>query len=199
MSKRESPQINAGSMANIAFLLLIFFLVTTTMDVDTGILKRLPEKNSNPPEIDVHEKNVFEIHINSANELLIEGKQAIKIERLRQLIVDFIDNGAGTDLENNECTWCNGKKDLASSEHPAKAIVKLQSNRNTSYGLYISVQNEIIGAYSELRNDLSLSLYGITFTSLLENFKKKNNRDLQSKIKLIKSKYPQHILEEEPL
>ena len=200
MSKRESPQINAGSMADIAFLLLIFFLVTTTMDVDTGILKRLPEKNSNPPEIDVHEKNVFEIHINSANELLIEGKQTIKIENLRQLIVDFIDNGAGTDLENNECTWCNGKKDLASSEHPAKAIVKLQSNRNTSYGLYISVQNEIIGAYSELRNDLSLSLYGITFTSLLENFKKdKSNNNLQSKIKLIKSKYPQHILEEEPL
>jgi len=200
MSKRESPQINAGSMADIAFLLLIFFLVTTTMDVDTGILKRLPEKNNNNPEIDVHEKNVFEIHINSANELLIEGKQTIKIENLRQLIVDFIDNGAGTDLENNECTWCNGKKDLASSEHPAKAIVKLQSNRNTSYGLYISVQNEIIGAYSELRNDLSLSLYGITFTSLLENFKKdKSNNNLQSKIKLIKSKYPQHILEEEPL
>lgn len=200
MSKRESPQINAGSMADIAFLLLIFFLVTTTMDVDTGILKRLPEKNLNPPEINVHEKNVFEIHINSANELLIEGKQTIEIRNLRQLIVDFIDNGAGTDLEDKECTWCNGRKDLTSSDHPAKAIVKLQSNRNTSYGLYVSVQNEIIGAYNELRNDLSLSLYGITFTSLIKDFKKdKSNNDLQSKIKLIKSKYPQHILEEEPL
>ncbi len=200
MAQRETPEINAGSMADIAFLLLIFFLVTTTMDTDIGIIKRLPEKNIHSPEINVHEKNVFEIHINSANELLIEGEQTVQIETIRQLIIDFIDNGAGIDVEGNECTWCNGKKDITSSDHPAKAIIKLQSTRNTSYASYIAVQNEIIGAYSELRNNLALSLYNMSFETMLTAFKKdKNNKNLHSKIKFIKAKYPQHILEVEPL
>ncbi len=200
MAQRETPKINAGSMADIAFLLLIFFLVTTTMDIDLGIIKRLPEKNTHISKIKVLEKNVLEININSTNEILIEGEQSVQIENLKQLIIDFIDNGAGSDLEGNKCTWCNGKKDIESSDHPAKAIIKLQSNRNTSYASYLTIQNEIIGAYSELRNELSLSLYNKPFESMLTSLKKdKNNNDLLLKIKLIKAKYPQHIVEEEPI
>jgi biopolymer transport protein ExbD len=199
MSERNHPEINAGSMADIAFLLLIFFLVTTTLDTELGIVKRLPEKN-HEIGIEVNEKNVLEININSANEILIEGKHIVEIESVRQLIIDFIDNGAGTDVEGNKCSWCNGKKDIESSDHPDKAIIKLQSNRNTSYASYIALHNEIIGAYSDLRNRLSQSLYGKSFTSILAELKKdKNNKVLHLKIKLIKAKYPQHILEEEPI
>jgi len=199
MSERNSPEINAGSMADIAFLLLIFFLVTTTLDTELGIVKRLPEK-THEIGIEVNEKNVLEININSTNEILIEGKNVVQVENIRQLIIDFIDNGAGIDLNGNKCTWCNGKKNVESSDHPSKAIIKLQSDRNTSYASYITLQNEIIGAYSELRNRLSLSLYGKSFSSMLTAFNKdKNNSVLLSKIKLIKTKYPQHILEEEPI
>lgn len=199
MAQRENPEINTGSMADIAFLLLIFFLVTTTLDTELGIVKRLPEK-THEIGIEVNEKNVLEININSTNEILIEGKHIVKIESVRQLIVDFIDNGAGTDVEGNKCSWCNGKKDIQSSDHPDKAVIKLQSNRSTSYASYITLQNEIVGAYSELRNRLSQSLYGKSFDTMLTNFKKdKNNKALQSKIKFIKAKYPQHILEEEPI
>ncbi|MCF6347156.1 MAG: biopolymer transporter ExbD [Flavobacteriaceae bacterium] len=162
-------------------------------------MKRLPEKTSEI-RMEVNQKNVLEININSTNEILIEGKHIVQIENVRQLIVDFIDNGVGTDVEGNKCTWCNGKKNNESSDHPDKAIIKLQSNRNTSYASYIALQNEIIGAYSELRNKLSQSLYGKSFDSMLTNFKKdKNNKVLHSKIKLIKAKYPQHILEEVPI
>lgn len=199
MSERNSPEINAGSMADIAFLLLIFFLVTTTLDTELGIVKRLPEKTSEIA-IEVNEKNVLEININSTNEILIEGKHIVEIEGVKQLIVDFIDNGAGTGVEGNKCSWCNGKKDIQSSDHPDKAVIKLQSSRNASYASYIAIQNEIIGAYSDLRNKLSQSLYDKSFDTMLKNFKKdKNNKALQSKIKFIKAKYPQHILEEVPI
>jgi len=200
MSERNHPEINAGSMADIAFLLLIFFLVTTTLNMDLGIVKKLPEKTTDVARIDVNEKNVLEINLNSFNEILIEGEHTVQIGNIRQLIIDFIDNGGGTDFEGNECSWCQGKKDLTSSDHPDKAIIKLQSNRNTSYASYIAVQNEIIGAYNDLRNRLSLSYYDTPFTTMKIDLKKdKNNKNLQSKIEMIKEKYPQHILEEEPL
>ena len=199
MSDRNSPEINAGSMADIAFLLLIFFLVTTTLNADLGIVKLLPDKNTKEA-IDVKANNVLEINLNSNNEILIENEQIIKIENLRALIIEFIDNGAGLDVAGNECTWCNGKKDVSSSDHPDKAIIKLQSNRNTTYASYIAVQNEIIGAYSELRNRLSLKMFDKPFVTMEASLKKdKNNKVLLSEIKLIRTKYPQHIIEEKPI
>ncbi len=127
MARRENPEINAGSMAGIAFLLLIFFLVTTTMDVDTGISRKLPEKQPEdivPPIL--KEKNVFEVNINRRNEILVEGDTYMKVGDLREAAIDFIDNGGGKDPDGNDCTWCEGKKDVASSDHPKKAIISLQ-------------------------------------------------------------------------
>ncbi len=199
MSDRNTPEVNAGSMADIAFLLLIFFLVTTTLDTDTGIYKRLPEKNTSEPKVDVKEKNIFEIHINSNDEIQIEGTQIIKIEELKPLLINFIDNGADKNAKGEKCTWCNGKKDVNSSDHPEKAIISFQSNRSTSYAAYIAVQNEILSAYSSLRNDLSKSLYGTSLDKLTSDYKKdKSNIELSQKIKTIKTKYPQLIFEQEP-
>ncbi|MEN8185991.1 MAG: biopolymer transporter ExbD [Bacteroidota bacterium] len=205
MARRELPEINAGSMADIAFLLLIFFLVTTTMDVDTGISRKLPEKQ--PEDIDapkLKEKNVFVVTVNRNNNIMIEGDKFIQIDQLRDEAIKFIDNGGGKgnpigEAEAAECDWCEGAKDPASSDHPNKAIISLESDRGTSYGTYISVQNELVGAYTDLRNRLSKKMYNITYIELV----KQSNNDMQNeslkeKIKIIKEKYPQIISEAEP-
>jgi len=200
MSDRNPSEINAGSMADIAFLLLIFFLVTTTLDTEIGIYKRLPEKQIKAPKSTLKEKNVFEIRINSNDEIQIEGNQTIKITDLKPLLIEFIDNGAGTNVNGEKCTWCNGKKDNKSSDHPEKAIISFQSNRNTTYATYIAVHNEILSAYGSLRNDLSKSLYGKSLDQLESDYKKdKSNTHLAENIKKIKKRYPQLISEAEPL
>jgi biopolymer transport protein ExbD len=205
MAKRDIPEINAGSMADIAFLLLIFFLVTTTMDVDTGISRKLTEKQDSdikPPKL--KEKNVFIVTVNRNNDLLIEGTKFIQVDELREEVIKFIDNGGGLGnpidgAEPAECEWCEGEKDPASSDHPNKAVISLESDRGTSYGTYISVQNELVGAYTDLRNRLSKKLYGVTYTELLKQSKNDmQNESLKEKIKNIKKKYPQIISEAEP-
>ena len=189
MARRETPEINAGSMADIAFLLLIFFLVTTTMDVDTGISRKLPEKQPEdivPPIL--KEKNVFEVNINRRNEILVEGDTYMKVDDLREAAINFIDNGGGKDPDGNDCTWCEGKKDVASSDHPKKAIISLQSDRGTSYATYISVQNELVGAYTVLRNRYANKKFGKEFAKL--------TNDQQKEIKI--NIYPQIISEASP-
>ncbi|MCB0473565.1 MAG: biopolymer transporter ExbD, partial [Flavobacteriaceae bacterium] len=106
--------------------------------------------------IDINERNILEININSNNDIMVEGIQISDISEIRQLALDFIDNGSGTDTAGNPCTWCGGKKDTNSSEHPDKAIIEIQSNRNSSYATYIAVQNAVLGAYAELRDRRAL-------------------------------------------
>ena len=171
--RRGLPQINAGSMADIAFLLLIFFLVTTTMDQDTGIARKLPpmpeEEQEKPPEIKA--KNIYVVLINANNELLVEGEWT-QISDLKDGAKKFINN--------------NGR-DPASSDNPQKAIISLQNDRGTQYVTYIRVQNELAAAYNELRNEASLNKYGEIFT----NLNKKQQKE-------IKKMYPQKISEAEP-
>ena len=189
MARRDTPEINAGSMADIAFLLLIFFLVTTTMDVDTGISRKLPEKQPEdivPPIL--KEKNVFEVNINRRNEILVEGDTYMKVDKLREAAINFIDNGGGKDADGNDCTWCGGAKDASSSDHPKKAIISLQSDRGTSYATYISVQNELVGAYTVLRNKYAQKKFGKDFDKLT------NEQQKEIKINI----YPQIISEAEP-
>jgi len=194
MARRSTPEINAGSMADIAFLLLIFFLVTTTMDVDTGISRKLPEKqdpNVVPPVL--KEKNVFEVNVNRNDEILVEGDTYMKVGELRAAAIKFIDNGGGTaeSLQKDKltpCTWCGGDKDPASSDHPKKAIISLQSDRGTSYAMYVSVQNELVGAYTDLRNIYAKKKYGKDFENLSRAEKKNIKTDI----------YPQIISEAEP-
>lgn len=192
MARRENPEINAGSMADIAFLLLIFFLVTTTMNIDSGVSKRLSEK---PPEDYVppiiKEKNIFEVNINRNNDLLVEGER-MDIKDLKIAAIAFIDNGGGKGkidggVETGPCTYCKGEKSKSSSDHPNKAIISVQSDRGTEYGAYLKVQDELIGAYSELRNRLSKERYGIPFPELLKSYKdNKNDLALKGKVQDIK-------------
>lgn len=203
MARRDIGEINAGSMADIAFLLLIFFLVTTTMDVDSGIARKLPEKSDVESDVIVKEKNVLDIVVNRNNLLLVENEY-VKVTDIKRLAMKFIDNGGGlgTPVDNRPgepCDYCGGEKDPNSSDHPSKAIISLQSDRGTSYGMYISIQNEIEGAYNELRNTLSKRLYGRTYDELLNDYKDNPSKSLQDKIDDLKNKYPQIITEPEPI
>ncbi|MEW4923462.1 biopolymer transporter ExbD [Algibacter sp. 2305UL17-15] len=152
MAKRSAPEVNAGSMADIAFLLLIFFLVTTTIEKDSGINRKLPpiEDNTEPPII--KQKNIFTVLINKHDQLLVED-ESMDIKDLRQAAVAFLDNGG-----DGSCSFCQGAKDPKSSDNPDKAIISLKNDRETSYAAYISVQNELVAAYNILRNRRALEL-----------------------------------------
>ena len=205
MARRETPEINAGSMADIAFLLLIFFLVTTTMNVDSGISKKLSEKP--PPDYKppiIKEKNIFEVNINRNNDLLVEGED-MKIENLKEAAIKFIDNGGGVGKPAEDgtpgtpCDYCQGERSETSSDHPNKAIISVQSDRGTEYGTYIQVQNELLKAYTILRNRLCKERYGMLYTELEKLYKDdRTNEELKKKVEDIKTSFPQIISDAEP-
>lgn len=200
MARREGGEINAGSMADIAFLLLVFFLVTTTMDVDAGISRKLSEK---PPEDFVppiiKERNVFKVVINNQDQLLVED-EIVTYEEVKDLAVEFIDNGGGIGKPgpNGEpgepCDYCNGKKDESSSDHPNKAVISVDSKRATSYGMYITVQNELLGAYTILRDRYANNKFGMSFVEMEKIYKAdRKNTKLKKQIDEVKEAYPQII------
>jgi len=209
MAKRAAPEVNAGSMADIAFLLLIFFLVTTTIERDEGILRSLPPDEENiddPPKI--KERNLFTVLLNRNDQLLVEDKE-IEIGELRQQAIDFLDNGGATNAKGESCTYCKGKADPDSSDHPEKAIISLTNDRETTYGRYIEVQNEIVAAYNFLREREAKRLYGkdypdaeLVFAAMLEekSLWKPGETDeiLEAKIKTIKDLFPIKFSEAEP-
>lgn len=197
MAKRSAPEVNAGSMADIAFLLLIFFLVTTTIETDTGLNRKLPpidDEQVEPPII--KQKNIFTVLINAKNQLLVED-ELMELKDLRKAAAEFLDNGGG--VGDDACTYCKGKKDPKSSDNPDKAIISLKNERETKYGTYISVQNELVAAYNQLRDRRAMELYGKTLKEMEANYSDVNwigNKDnLKEKIDRIKIEYPQKLSE----
>lgn len=200
MARRSSPEVNAGSMADIAFLLLIFFLVTTTIETDSGISRKLPQwqdEEQEPPVI--KQRNIFQVLVNSNNELLVEDEE-MGIEELREAAFQFLDNGGGTGDE--ACDFCQGPGSAESSVNPQKAIISLVNNRRTEYGTYIAVQNELVAAYNELRNREAQRLYGQSFVQMEADYNdpqfRGNKETLKEKIDNIKDMIPQKLSEAEP-
>lgn len=143
--RAAAQEINASSMADIAFLLLIFFLVTTTIASDKGLRIILPPKRDDTPQdkVELNERNVYTILVNARNQLLVEGEYG-KLENLRSGIKKFITN--------------NGK-DKESSDNPKEAVVSYKTDRATQYKTYLRVLDEIKGAYNEVRaEDLKVPL-----------------------------------------
>ncbi|WP_025741081.1 ExbD/TolR family protein [Aquimarina pacifica] len=198
MARRLAPSVNAGSMADIAFLLLIFFLVTTTIQTDYGISRKLPPPLEGPVEAEIKKKNLFKVELNKENELLVGGVLT-KIGDLKRKAVAFLDNGGST---VNSCMYCKGMHDSKSSDHPKKAVISVVNSRETNYGTYIAVQNELLAAYTDLRNREANRLYGVSFESLKKDFGDSSNYEqkqaLKEKIEHIKSLFPEKISEAEP-
>jgi len=169
--RRFRNEVNAGSMADIAFLLLIFFLVTTQIDVDKGIFVKLPFWQDEVIVTDVSNRNVFSIKINREDKLLVEG-EITPIERLREKVKTFV---------------LNPFNDPTLSSAPNKAVVALQNDRGTSYSTYLQVYNEIKMAYNELWEERSMKQYGISFLDLSRGEKQ-----------VIKHQIPSVISESEP-
>ncbi|GAA0871521.1 biopolymer transporter ExbD [Gangjinia marincola] len=201
MAKRSAPEVNAGSMADIAFLLLIFFLVTTTIETDSGISRKLPQiqpEDIVPPIL--KQRNVFTVLVNSNGDLLVED-EPFQLENLRAEAVAFLDNGGGTGEE--KCTFCQGARDPDSSDNPEKAVITLQNDRATEYGVYIAVQNELVAAYNELRDREAQRLYGQLFTAMEKDYANPQSPRFKSdalkeKIDKIKDMIPQKLSEAEP-
>jgi len=201
MAKRSAPEVNAGSMADIAFLLLIFFLVTTTIEVDSGISSKLPP-DIPPPEVKIKQKNIFTVELNKDNQMLVE-EELMKIKDLKAAAIKFIDNGAGEGTEGTKCDYCNGAKDPASSDHPSKAIVSITHSRATDYETFIVVYDQLVSAYTELRERLAQKLYNRSFKEMEASYDDSNSpqfksEKLKDKIDNIKNKYPRIISKAEP-
>jgi biopolymer transport protein ExbD len=187
MAKRELGEINAGSMADIAFLLLIFFLVTTTMDVDTGIARQLPpmpDEKQEEQDMDIKQRNIFLVLINAQDRLLVDGKVA-KVENLTEMAKKFI----YSDPNNPELPEMEEQniEGIGLIDVPI-GVISLRNDRGTTYGVYIEVQNELVRAYNEIRDESAMKYFG------------KNTYDelTESQQEAIRKLYPQRISEAEP-
>ena len=206
MAKRSAPEVNAGSMADIAFLLLIFFLVTTDIAVDSGLSRKLPPSEENQDDIVIKQKNILALKVNANKQWFVkagEDEKLIELKDLRALAVKFLDNGGGTGPD--ACKRCRGAKDPKSSDNFQKAIISLSNDRLTKYKTYIAVQNEILAAYNELRNREFKREYpklGMNFVEANDKYqdaqtKPKEKEDLKEKLEAIKLLVPQKFSEAE--
>lgn len=194
MGRREISEINAGSMADIAFLLLIFFLVTTTMDTDTGLIRKLPPpiEDISDEQDKVKERNIFEILVNANDQLLVEGEY-MEVTELREKAKAFIASEPGNpNMPEFKETEIEGLGVVAVS----KQIISLQNDNGTSYEMYIKVQNELVGAYNELRDEFAQQKFNKPFTELVQ--KSGSSDAMEIKMKAVKKFYPQRISEAEP-
>lgn len=187
MGKRKTSEINSSSMADIAFLLLIFFLVTTSMSTSTGLARRLPPPlppNVKPSDQDINKRNLFVVKVNSQNELLVQG-ELMNVKDLRKKAKEFIEN---TNNDPNMPVKTKVNVPLVGEIEITKDhVISLQNDVDTEYQAYINVQNELVAAYNELRNDFSKQRFGKLFDEL--------NEEEQQAVQAV---YPQKISEAEP-
>ncbi len=173
-TRREDPEMGGAGMADIAFLLLIFFLLVTTIDIDTGIglqLPPAPEEEQEPPPI--KERNLLNILVNAQGMVLMDDEPT-DISQVKQNIKDFVtNNGEDPDL----------------SESPDKAIVSIKTARQTPYRTYINMLDEVMGAYAELRNQAAQTQFGVNYGELEDD-----SEDQQT----VKDMYPKKISIAEP-
>ena len=166
--RRSVPEINAGSMADIAFLLLIFFLAVTTLDTDTGLMRQLPAipDPNIPQDVNkINDRNILEVKVNKDNMLLVEG-QLTDFNRLREIAHNFI-------LNPNDSPNMPEKHvvniPFFGNVAVTKAVISLQNDIGTKYCVYIAVQYELIAARAKIRDVLSRQQFGMSYDKLDED------------------------------
>lgn len=186
--QRKVPGINSSSMADISFILLIFFLVTTSMDSNKGLSRRLPAPlppDQQPEDIDIKKRNIFVVKVNSMNQLLVQGEIMSDISQLKDKAKEFIKNDAHDPHLPEIVT--EYVEHLGDVDITKNHVISLQNDVDTQYQTYIEVQNELIAAYNELRDEYAQNRFGRKYEEL--------PMDLQ---KAIQKVYPQKISEAEP-
>lgn len=190
--KKKVPQLNQSSTADISFILLIFFLITTSMDTDMGLSRRLP----NPPEpdqedlsMDIKARNILYVRLNHAGDLYVKDEITegeFDIDLLRDRVKEFVKN------EQNLSKW--PEKRVKEIEHLGtcfvsdRHVISVQTDRGTPYDTYFKVQNELVAAYNELRNEYAKQKFGRPYDALSD----------EVKFAIRDEYYPQKISEAEP-
>jgi len=184
---KKVPEIPSASMADIAFMLLIFFLVTTTMDVDSGLERRLPppaDPNQVQTDIQINERNIFVVLVNAQDQLLVENEW-LAVKDLRARAMEFLDNPKNIatlpEKEVKEIPF------FGPTEIVKNGVISLRNDFGTTYGMYLNVQNELVAAVNDLRDAKAMQKWSKKFKDL--------NEAQQDAIKMI---YPQKISEAEP-
>jgi biopolymer transport protein ExbD len=182
---KKTPELNTASMADISFLLLTFFLLTSSINTDLGINRLLPPPpDGEPDKVDINKRNIFVVLINTYDQLLVRGRPG-DLRTLRKEAKNFISN------PYNDPTL-SAKKNrniVLLGEYPvSEGIISLQNDRGTSYGMYIKVQNELTAAFNELRDELSMEKFGSKFEDLKD----------QDQVDAIRKAIPVKLSEAEP-
>ena len=184
---KKVPQINASSMADISFLLLIFFLVTTSMDVNSGLSRRLPAPVPPDQKVDdmkIKQRNLFIVKINSYNQLLVQG-QEMNIKQLRKKAKEFIANE--NEDPNLPVVFTEVIPGLGEVKYTKDHVISVQNDVDTQYQAYLDVQNELVAAYNELREEYSQKRFHHSYGDLPEELQK-----------AVQKVYSQRISEAEP-
>ena len=186
---RKTPEVNSSSTADMAFLLLCFFMMTTTMDQDKGLSRRLPpmpDPNHKLEDQKINKRNIVVVKINSQDRILVGSKPMLASE-LRAEVKRFIKNQFNDanlpEKKDTTIEYMNKPYEFSIS----KGVISLQNDRGTSYEKYLEVQNELVGAFNELREEEAWNKFGKKFSELDEE-----QQDI------IKEVIPQMISEAEP-
>ena len=187
MANRKTPELNTQSTADIAFLLLCYFLMVSTMDQQSGLQRRLPpmpDKNQKVEDQKVNRRNIIIVRINSADRIFA-GNEGVDISQLKDKVKEFLQNPTDDPkLPEKE------PKDIEGFQKAfpvSKGVISLQNDRGTSYRAYIAVQNELVKAVNELRDEFGMQHFGKPYAKLTE--------DQQT---IAKKAIPQNISEAEP-
>ena len=190
-TKKKVPGLNGSSMADISFTLLIFFLITTSMDTDMGLARRLPQPPDPDQEdatMDIKSRNILYVRINAAGQLWIKDETSSgegDFRELRARVKEFVKNEHN--LSKLPEKHVKNIDLLGQCFVTDKHVISVQTDRGTPYNAYFQVQNELVAAYNELRNELSKQKFGREFQYL--------TKDEQA---AVKKYYPQNISEAEP-
>lgn len=166
MASKKTPEINGGSMADISFLMLIFFLMVTTMDVETGISRRLPPmpaSNAQLEDLQVNRRNLLEVRINSRNIVLAGGEIINSDARLEEIVIEFLTNPEDrADLPAKKIKNIEGFGEYAVSE----GVISAQNDRQSNYSKYIEIQNVLIRAINTVRDQFAMANFGAKYNEL---------------------------------
>ena len=188
MASKKTPEINGGSMADISFLMLIFFLMVSTMDPETGLSRRLPPmppENAQVEDLKVNRRNMLDVKINSRNGVMAGGQVILSDAQLEEIVIEFLTNPSDrSDLPSKTIKNINGFGEYPVSD----GVISLQNDRQSLYSKYVEIQNVLVRAINKVRNDFAMAHFGDVYEEL--------NAEQQE---IVSEAIPNRISEAEPL